>query len=212
MQNLKGLYPIADTQCISTDMIVNAVAEVLSAGIKIIQYRDKINDKDLRYKIACDLILLTNKHNAILIINDDVSLANSIDADGVHLGKDDCIISDARQILGANKIIGASCYNNFERAIQAQAMGANYVAFGSFFNSPTKPTARKANIDLIKQAKKELSIPVCAIGGINKDNMAPLITAGVDMIALISAIFSNSSPKTAVEECLPLLHQFDLTA
>lgn len=212
MKNLKGLYPIADVQCISTNKIVNAVSEVLSAGIKIIQYRDKTNVKDVRKKIAYELKLLSNKHNAILIINDDISLAKTIDADGVHIGKDDCTIKEAKRILGTNKIIGVSCYNKFENAKQAQEMGASYVAFGSFFNSPTKPTAPRASIELIAQAKKELAIPVCAIGGINRDNMGPLITAGVDMLAIISAIFSNPSPKQVVAEYIPLLQQFDLTA
>ena len=212
MQNLKGLYPIADAQRISTNKIVNAVSEVLSAGVNIIQYRDKTNVKNVRKKIAYELKLLTTKHDAILIINDDISLAKKIDADGVHIGKDDCTIAEAKRKLGANKIIGVSCYNKFENAKQAQKMGASYVAFGSFFNSPTKPKAPKANIELITLAKKELTIPVCAIGGINKDNMRPLITAGADMLALISAIFSNASPKQVIAEYILLLQKFDLTA
>ncbi len=212
MQKLKGLYPIADAQHINANALAHAVDEVLAAGVHIIQYRDKFNSQVVRHKTANNLKQLTKKHDALLIINDDVSLASSIDADGVHLGENDCSISDARHILGPNKIIGASCYNQYYNAVRAQKLGANYVAFGSFFFSPTKPHAPRASIELITQAKKELTLPICAIGGIHKDNMGPLITAGVDMVALISAIFSNLSTTKAISEYLPLLKQFDLTA
>jgi len=209
---LKGLYAIVDAECISTDKLVDRVMEVLSAGVKILQYRDKINNQDTRHTIARKLKALTIKHQAILIINDDASLAKTVDADGVHLGNNDSSISAAKNLLGPNKIIGASCYNRFENAPLAVAAGASYIAFGSFFNSTTKPSAPRACIELITRAKKELNIPVCAIGGITKDNVMPLLNAGVDMIAVISAIFSTPNPKHSVDEYLTLLQKFDLTA
>ena len=212
MHTLRGLYAIADTHCIDSDHLINKITEVLSAGVKIIQYRDKINDQDVRYKIASELKSLTTKYQALLIINDEILLAKSIDADGVHLGKEDCALSEAREILGPNKIIGASCYNRFNNAPKAIAAGANYIAFGSFFSSPTKPSAPRASIELITRAKKQLNVPVCAIGGITKDNVMPLLNAGVDMVAVISAIFASPSPKQVVKEYLMLLQQFDLTA
>lgn len=211
MSALKGLYAIADAECISTDKLANRVAEVLSAGVKILQYRDKINNQDTRHTIARKLNALAKKHQAILIINDDASLAKTIDADGVHLGKNDSSISAAINLLGPNKIIGASCYNRFENAPLAVAAGASYIAFGSFFNSTTKHCAPRASIELITRAKKELNIPVCAIGGITKDNVIPLLNAGVDMIAVISTIFSSSNLKRTVDEYLTLLKKFDLT-
>lgn len=212
MHTLKGLYAIADTNCVHIDHLANKVDEVLSAGVKIIQYRDKTDNQDTRHSISTKLKSLVTKHQALLIINDDILLAKSIDADGVHLGKEDCSISEARKILGPNKIIGASCYNHYANAPQAVEAGANYIAFGSFFSSPTKPCAPCANIELITRAKKELSVPICAIGGITKDNIMPLLNAGVDMVAMISTIFSSPSPRQAVQECLALLQQFDLIA
>lgn len=212
MHTLRGLYAIADTCSINTDNFINNVTEVLSAGVTIIQFRDKTNNHDTNYKIASELKILTAKHHALLIINDDILLAKSIDADGVHLGKGDCSITEARKFLGPNKIIGASCYNCYANAPKAVEAGANYIAFGSFFTSPTKPSAPRAPIELITRAKKELRVPVCAIGGITKENVIPLLNAGVDMIAVISAIFTSPSITQTVQEYLALLQQFDLTA
>lgn len=212
MNNLKGLYPIVDAKYIEKGKITTVAEDALIAGVKIIQYRDKLNNKDRRYRIAETLKNLTSNHHAILIINDDVELAASINADGIHVGQDDCTIQEAMNILGPEKIIGASCYNDFEKAIHAQLMGASYIAFGSFFNSPTKPNAIRASIDLVKHAKKVLEIPICAIGGINKENMIPLIKSGVDMIAVISAIFSKPSPKVEIKNYLARLEEFDLIA
>jgi len=180
--------------------MVDTVAEVLAAGIKIIQYRDKTDNQDKRHAIASELKLLVHGERGQLIINDDVLLAKSIDATGVHLGQEDCSVSEARKILGPNKIIGASCYNHFDNALHAEAAGADYVAFGSFSHSAIKPDAPRASIDLIIHAKKELRVPVCAIGGITKENIGPLLQAGADMIAVISAIFAAPSPQQATRE------------
>lgn len=207
MQNLQGLYVIADAACIGTNHVVNKTEEVLSAGVKIIQYRDKTNSQTIRYSIAEALRKLTHDYKSLLIINDDAELANSIDADGVHLGKDDICIADARKKLGKNKIIGASCYANFENALPAINSSADYIAFGSFFPSMTKPQAPKADLDLILKAKQQFKIPVCAIGGITPENASPLLAAGVDMIAIISAIFSSSKPKRATQEYLALIER-----
>ena len=110
-------------------------------------------------------------------------------AHGVHLGRDDDDIASAREQLGDQAIIGASCYNRFELAEQAQAAGADYVAFGALFASPTKPDATVADIGLLQRARRELRLPVCAIGGIHADNAVPLLDAGADMLAVISAVF-----------------------
>ena len=212
MDNLKGLYAIADIQCIGTMHFLKKVENVLTAGIKIIQYRDKTNSADLRYRIAKEIKPLTSKYQALFIVNDDIELAKQVNADGVHLGKNDGPIYEARDVLGETKIIGASCYDKFENAIEAEHAGADYVAFGSFYQSSSKPLAPRADLNLIIRAKNELCIPVCAIGGINKDNIKPLIDAGADMIAVISSIFASKSPKQTVKEYLRLLQQFDLTA
>ncbi len=205
MQELKGLYVIADTACIGADNIISKTDEVLSAGVKIIQYRHKKSTQGNRYKIAEQLRKLTQDYKSLLLINDDAQLAAAIDADGVHLGKDDISIEDARTSLGKDKIIGASCYANYENVYPAIQASADYIAFGSFFPSPTKPDAPRAKIELLHQAKLDFKIPVCAIGGITPKNAPSVLAAGADMVAVISAIFNASSPSRAVQEYLSLM-------
>ncbi len=205
---LKGLYVIADTQSIRARDFLDTVESVLSVGTRIIQYRDKVNDLETRTVIGHKLRSLTRKHKSLLIVNDDIELTRDIDADGVHLGNEDHGISETGTFLGAEKIIGASCYNEYGNAVQAVADGAAYIAFGSFFTSPTKPSAPLADTGLITRAKQELNIPVCAIGGITQDNVTPLLHAGADMIAVISGIFNSSSPVRSVQEYMTRLQPF----
>lgn len=205
MQNLTGLYVIADAACIGTGEIITKTEEVLVAGVKIIQYRDKVNSQKDRYNIAEQLRKLTYEHECLLLINDDAQLTKSIDADGVHLGKDDISVKQARRQLGKNKIIGASCYTQIENAQAAINASADYIAFGSFYPSTTKPDAPRADIELITKTKNQYDTPVCAIGGITSKNATKLLTAGADMIAVISAVFNASSPKQAVQEYLSLI-------
>lgn len=127
-------------------------------------------------------------------------LAKAIDADGVHIGGDDTPIGVARKILGDKKIIGVSCYGDIEAAKKAAKEGADYVAFGSFFSSKTKPNAKKADIGVLKEAKK-LGVPVCAIGGIEAANADTLINAGADMLAVISALWSGDVERNALDFC-----------
>ena len=134
-----------------------------------------------------------------------------VDADGVHLGKEDLSIDEARKLLGPNKIIGASCYNQFNKALQAQEQSASYVAFGSIYNSPTKPNAPTAKLSLISKARKELNIPICVIGGITIHNVLPALQAGADLIAVISALFNATDPSKTTAEFLNIIHKFDLT-
>jgi thiamine-phosphate pyrophosphorylase len=132
---------------------------------------------------------LCDQHRALLIINDDVALAKQVSADGVHLGIDDIDISEARTLLGADAIIGVSCYNHFELAEQAAAQNADYLAFGAFYSSPTKPAAVRAEVELLQRAQT-LNLPICAIGGITPENATALIEAGADMLAVISGVFA----------------------
>ena len=208
MRTLQGLYAIADVQDIQTPDFLERVQAVLVAGVPLIQYLDKVNDRDVRTRTAERLRKMTHKHRSLLIINDDVELARAVDADGVHLGKEDCRIDEARARLGAEIIIGASCYDDYGNAVEAVANGASYIAFGSFFASPTKPSAPRADLDLITRAKQELDIPVCAIGGITQKNVVPLLDAGADMIAVISSLFDAPSPARSVQEYQALLQPF----
>ena len=187
-----GLYAITSKDLLDKLNYLELIEQSLLGGVKILQYRDKSGDAERRYQQAKNLKNLCEKYKTIFIVNDDIGLANKVAADGVHLGIDDQSIQCARQQLGHDKIIGVSCYNKIELARQAQAEGADYIAFGSFFASPTKPQAVRADIELITQAKP-LGLPVCAIGGITRKNATTLVEAGVDMLAVISEIYSSEN-------------------
>lgn len=208
MSNLpRGLYAITDSKLLSPERLVEAVALAIQGGAVMIQYRDKGDDTMRRQWEAADLSNLCRPLGIPLIINDDVDLAVDIMAKGVHLGRDDADIAATRKKLPPNGIIGVSCYNNLERAIEAEKAGADYVAFGSFYPSPTKPDALKAEADLIRQAKQQLSIPVVAIGGITADNGAPLVEAGADMLAVITDVFGQADILGAAEKISKLFEE-----
>jgi thiamine-phosphate pyrophosphorylase len=195
----RGLYAITDSKLLSPEQMVEAVAMAIQGGAVMIQYRDKGDDEMRRQWEAADLSNLCRPLGVPLIINDDVELAGQIMAKGVHLGKGDADVASARAALGNNAIIGVSCYNDLTRAIEAEKAGADYVAFGSFFPSRTKPDALKADIELLRQAKQQLTIPVVAIGGITADNGAPLVEAGADMLAVVSEVFGQADIMGAAE-------------
>ncbi len=197
---LRGLYAITDETLIPESTFAATVAQALRGGAAIIQYRDKSGNETKRYEQASALRGLCTEYNACLIINDDIQLAKAVEADGVHLGEDDVSIGKARQLLGDDAIIGVSCYNQLQRAIEARDCGADYVAFGAMFTSPTKPNARSAGCELLSEAKSRLDIPLCAIGGIDKSNVQRVIDCGADMTALISGLFS------AADICLTAEH------
>jgi len=192
---LRGLYAITDETLIPENQFTNLVEQALQGGASIIQYRDKSGDKNNCLHQASELRTLCKKYNALLIINDDIKLAQLVKADGVHLGKDDSSISTARKILGESAIIGISCYNQISLAIEAENKGANYVAFGAIFSSTTKPDAQNTSLQLLAEAKQQLNIPLCAIGGINSNNAKQVFDAGADMVAVINGIFAQAKVK-----------------
>lgn len=185
---LQGLYVITDGSV--GDVLLTKVEQALQGGAAIVQFRDKTAEAQRRLQDASALRSLCREHNALLIINDDVGLAKKVQADGVHVGKEDAALSSARAYLGANTIIGVSCYNRLELAVAAAAQGADYVAFGSFFPSPTKPQAARATLELLKEARARLTTPICAIGGITLQQAPQLLTNGADMLAVITDVFS----------------------
>jgi thiamine-phosphate pyrophosphorylase len=187
---ISGLYAITP-ECADTESLVQQVTQALSGGARLVQYRNKGGDVALRHEQVSELLALCQHFHVPLIINDDIRLADLTGADGVHLGKDDGSVREARLILGPDKIIGVSCYNDLQLALDAEAHGANYVAFGSFFPSPTKPGAATAPLTLLHEAKGSLNIPLVAIGGITADNVTPLIEAGADAVAVISSLFDS---------------------
>ena len=185
---LRGLYALTDERLGARLMV--AVEQALEAGVRIIQYRDKGDDRPRRENEAQALRDLTHRHRALLIVNDEPGLAAAVEADGVHLGRDDPDLAAARRMLGEQALIGVSCYDSLDLARDAVAAGAGYVAFGSMYPSSTKPDAVRAPLELLTAAKRELDVPICAIGGITAENAAPVLAAGADLLAVVSSVFS----------------------
>jgi thiamine-phosphate pyrophosphorylase len=206
---IRGLYVITDERHTTVDQLVEHVAQAIAGGAAIIQYRSKQPSLTRRRQEASALRELCQRHALPLIINDDVELARSVAADGVHLGRDDASLSTARRRLGGQAMIGVSCYNRLDNAVRAEQAGADYVAFGSFFPSPTKPEAVAAPVTLLRQARQRLSIPIVAIGGITAANGANLICAGATALAVISDVFAAPDIRAAAERYAGLFTQAD---
>ncbi len=196
-KKIQGLYAITDPTLINDLDLMQAVTLAIKGGARVIQYRNKLACAELQEIQAQALAQLCKQYNVCFIINDDPQLAKKVNADGVHVGKDDGKISAARKILGSDAIIGISCYNQLDNVRQAKADGADYIALGRFFPSKTKPDAVQANLALLEQVKQEIDLPVVAIGGINHDNAEALITRGADAIAVIYDLFHN---KQSIEQ------------
>jgi thiamine-phosphate pyrophosphorylase len=187
-ERIHGLYAVTpDTP--DTQRLVELTRAALAGGARVVQYRNKVGPRALLLEQARSLKELCAAHGATFIVNDYVDIALELDADGIHIGKDDPMYADARKAVGPDKIIGVSCYRSLDNAHAAQASGVDYVAFGSFFASRVKPGAVRAPLDLLTQAKAQLSVPVVAIGGITPENAPQLGRAGADAIAVISALF-----------------------
>ena len=188
----RGLYAITDSELLAPHTLVDAVEAAFRGGARVIQYRDKGDDHALRLEQARALLTICRRYLVPLIINVDIELAATIAADGVHVGAEDAPLANARERLGDGAIIGASCYNDLARAEQAVRNGADYVAFGRFFPSQTKPNAVQADLSLLRQASARLRVPIAAIGGITIDNAPQLIAAGADLLAVIHGVFGQA--------------------
>jgi thiamine-phosphate pyrophosphorylase len=182
------------------------VEAVLRGGAAVVQYRDKSAEPKRRQQEAAAIAALCRHYEALFIVNDDPVLAAAVRADGVHLGQGDMTLPQARRIVGADTLIGVSCYDSLPLAQQAAALGADYVAFGSIYPSATKPQAVRAPLSLLRAARQQLGLPLVAIGGIDADNAAPVIAAGADAIAVISSVFLADDPYA---ETLRLAALFD---
>jgi thiamine-phosphate pyrophosphorylase len=185
---LTGLYAITPEEP-STRELARKVRLALAGGARIVQYRSKSVDPVARREQAEALLALCRASRVPLIVNDDLDLAESIGADGLHLGREDVPIAAARRRLGPAKILGASCYDQLDLGAAARDAGADYLAFGSAFPSTTKPGAVRAPPALYREAKSRLGCSIVAIGGITSRNAQALIDAGVDSLAVISALF-----------------------
>ncbi len=191
------IYAISDDILMPENLALEYAREILECGVKFFQFRSKKAVKN--GKLASEILNLCEKFGAKFIVNDDVKFAKKIGAKAVHLGKDDENIKEAFEILGEYAYVGVSCYNDINLAINAAKNGASYVAFGSVFTSPTKPNAPKCGLEVVKEAKQILNLPVCVIGGINETNIGSLSHAKPDLIAVISAIYKNGNIKENIK-------------
>ncbi|WP_374402602.1 thiamine phosphate synthase [Niveibacterium sp.] len=189
----RGLYAITPDWR-DTGRLLAVTDAVLTGGAVLLQYRNKAADTALAHTQASALLALCRQHGVPLLINDDVALAAAIGANGAHIGRDDGELAAARAQLGAHAILGVSCYDDLERARSAAENGADYVAFGAMFASPTKPHAPPASMSLLGKARP-LGKPVACIGGITAENGGALVAAGADLLAVISDLYESPDPR-----------------
>lgn len=198
-RDLPGLYAVTPDG-LSEAQLLDRVGQSLAAGVRLLQYRAKpagAVSTEMRAATAQRIARACRAAGALLIVNDDPALAAEVGADGVHLGRDDGTVADARARAG-DAMVGVSCYDSLERAVQAEAEGADYVAFGAMFPSRVKPAAVRATLELLGRARARLRIPIVAIGGIDLDNAAGVLRAGAHSLAVISAVYTASDIGAAV--------------
>jgi thiamine-phosphate pyrophosphorylase len=198
---IRGLYAVTPDN-LDTPRLIELTAAALGGGARVVQYRNKSGDSAAMLAQARALKTLCAANGATLIVNDHIDLALAVDADGVHLGKDDGSCAEARERVGPEKIIGISCYDSLDGARAAAAGGADYVAFGSFFPSRVKPGAVRPPLDLLTRAKAELSMPIVAIGGITAANAGRLARAGAHAVAVITALFDAHDVSAAAKQLI----------
>lgn len=187
-----GLYAITDSTLLADGKLLPYAEAALAGGVRLLQYRDKSTDSARRRQEARQLQQLCARYGAQLLINDDLQLAAELGV-GLHLGREDGSVSAARQRLGPDALIGATCHASLEYAHESVAAGASYVAFGRFFDSATKPGAPAASLDLLRAAHAQLDVPIVAIGGVTLANAASLFAAGADWLAVVHGLFGAGS-------------------
>jgi thiamine-phosphate pyrophosphorylase len=202
---IKGLYAITPDMA-DLNTLIQKTQSAIEGGAFMVQYRSKIHDRDVKMQQCAAILRLCREYDVPCIVNDDVEMCHILEADGVHLGENDDNIAEVRCILGEDAIIGSSCYDQLNRAKQAQKEGASYVAFGAMFPTPTKPNAPRATLELLREAKSEIEIPIVAIGGITVNNAHDVIEAGVDAIAVITSLFEAKTIKETAETFLKMFH------
>lgn len=191
----RGLYAITPDDP-DTERLITRAGPVLEAGAALLQYRNKDADAGLRREQARALVALCSAYSVPLMVNDDWRLAADVGAAGAHLGSDDGDLRDARRALGDDAIVGASCYDSLELAARAVGDGANYIAFGAFHPSGTKPNARRADAGLLRDSAR-FGVPRVAIGGITPAHVPALVDAGAALVAVIAGVFAAPDPRAA---------------
>ncbi len=205
---LSGLCFVTDrsTSSLSYEDIV---LRTLKAGVRWVQYRDKERSRRAVYEESVKLGRITKNFNALFIVNDHPDIALAVNADGIHLGQDDLPIREARKIMGKDKIIGISTHN-LEQAVDAQRDGADYIGFGPVFHTTTKDAGSPKGIDMIHEIKKQVHIPVVAIGGINLENIRSVLEAGADAVAVASAILTGDIGEN-IKRFLNIINSYEVT-
>jgi thiamine-phosphate pyrophosphorylase len=193
---LRGLYVIIDPEVASGRDDVKIAREALAGGATMVQLRDKTREKGLQLPVATAIADLCRRSSALFIVNDHVDLALAASADGVHVGQKDLPVPIVRRLLGADAVIGCST-NNAEEARKAEAEGADYVSVGRLFPTGSKTDTRPATLDTLRSVKAAVSVPVCAIGGINESNIDDVIAAGADIVSVIAAVVAAPNVREA---------------
>lgn len=201
---LSGLYVITDSHLMPRHRFVDMVEAAVQSGATMVQLREKDTPRDEVVKLGREVLAVTRRYNALLIVNDDPSVARDIGADGVHVGREDPPVSETRAIVGEDVIIGVSCYGDVSKAAAAEQAGADYVAFSSPFPSPTKRGKGKTPIGIFQEGKQCVNVPIFAIGGINIGNAQQLLDAGADGIAVVSGVFGAPDVATAARDLVQL--------
>jgi len=203
----RGLYLITPDDPDTARLLARVDAVLDHAAL--LQYRNKSASAALRREQAEALLALCAARGVRLIVNDDLALAQAIGADGVHLGENDVDVRAARVALGADTLIGVSCYDDLDRARAAAATGASYIAFGALFPSSTKPNARRASFELLRDSAG-FGLPRVAIGGITPDNARSVVAAGAELIAVISGVFDAPDPPAAARAYCACFDRYSL--
>ena len=193
---MRGLYLVTPNWD-DTDKLLAATEAALEGGAALVQYRHKDASPALRTEQAGALLALCRRHGRSLVINDHLDLCQALDADGVHLGHTDQDLAAARTLLGAGKIVGASCYGELALARAARDAGASYLAFGGFYPSPVKKYTFVTPPEILEQARAEFTLPIVVIGGMTPQNAAPLTERGADMVAAITGVYGSDDPAAA---------------
>jgi thiamine-phosphate pyrophosphorylase len=204
---LGGLCFITDQKAASYLPIEDMTRKVLNSGVQWIQYRDKQSSRRQIYQNAVILRQITKGARAVLTINDYADIALAANADGVHLGQDDLPLREARKIMGKDTIIGISTHSP-KQAAEAETNGADYIGFGPVFHTGTKDAGSPKGIDILREIKKEVGIPVIAIGGIKLGNLISVLEAGVDAVAVASAILKGDIEENA-KNFMDIINSYD---
>ncbi len=196
-KRIAGLYAIADTEALHGRSHAELVMQAIRGGARVIQLRDKVQAKRDVLAVARELRALCAEHGVMFIMNDYLDVALAVDADGLHIGPEDLPVSVARRLLPLDKVLGYSA-RTAEVAVAAERDGADYVGVGAVYPTTSKKTVKKPiGPEGIRQVRQAVSLPVVAIGGINRDNVAVVIAAGADAIAVIAAVSGAASPEEA---------------